>query len=214
MRDMEVAGKSAQAHPTRSSRLHHITRPLTIASWTLRLPANCHVPPRCPLYLPFGDARLINSNHDKPHPSHISFPLLIQHNPQNANMTRSHKFNDKDHAGLAEGTAVPHEPVPKYFGKNGFPDADPNKTKKNGAGRANWGTFDDDLLDENFNYFNARRRSNSSTHSAHIENFKTKFEINEPEPVFEESMGPEEEERTESSSTATSTDENKSRKSV
>jgi hypothetical protein len=53
-------------------------------------------------------------------------------------VTRSHKFNDKDHAALAGGNAVPHEPLPKYFAKHGFPDADPTKTKKNGAGRANW----------------------------------------------------------------------------
>jgi hypothetical protein len=62
-------------------------------------------------------------------------------------------------------------------------------------------------MDEDFNFTNARRRSNSSTHSTNIEAFKTKFEVNEPEPVFEESMLPEDEERTESSSTATSTDE-------
>ncbi|KAL2269127.1 hypothetical protein VTJ83DRAFT_3973 [Remersonia thermophila] len=144
----------------------------------------------------------------------INLLLRIQHSPQAANMTRSRKFNDKDHAGLAEGTAVPHETLPKYFGKHGFPDTDPNKTKKNGAGRANWGRIDDDILDEDFNYFNARRRSNSSTHSANVEHFKTKFEINEPEPVFEEVMGPEEEERAESSSTATSVDENKSHKGL
>jgi hypothetical protein len=53
-------------------------------------------------------------------------------------VTRSHKFNDKDHAGLAEGTVPPQEHIPKYFAKHGFPDADPKKTKKNGAGRANW----------------------------------------------------------------------------
>lgn len=122
-------------------------------------------------------------------------------------MTRSHKFNDKDHAALAGGNAVPHEPLPKYFAKHGFPDADPTKTKKNGAGRANWGSWGDEVMDEDFNFTNARRRSNSSTHSTNIEAFKTKFEVNEPEPVFEESMLPEDEERTESSSTATSTDE-------
>lgn len=47
-------------------------------------------------------------------------------------MTRSHKFNDKDHHGGRE------EHIPKYFAKSGFVDADPTKTKKNGAGRANW----------------------------------------------------------------------------
>jgi len=53
-------------------------------------------------------------------------------------VTRSHKFNDKDHAGLADGTVLPHEHVPKFFAKNGFADADPKKTKKNGGGRGNW----------------------------------------------------------------------------
>jgi hypothetical protein len=53
-------------------------------------------------------------------------------------VTRSHKYNDKDHAGLADGTVLPQDHLPKYFGKHGFPDADPKKTKKNGGGRANW----------------------------------------------------------------------------
>ena len=43
-------------------------------------------------------------------------------------------------------------------------------------------------MDENFRFSNARRRSNSSTLSHHISDFKTKFEVNEPEPVFEESV--------------------------
>jgi len=33
---------------------------------------------------------------------------------------------------------LPHEHVPKFFAKNGFADADPKKTKKNGGGRGNW----------------------------------------------------------------------------
>ena len=53
-------------------------------------------------------------------------------------VTRSHKFNDKDHAGLADGTVLPQDTLPKYFAKSGFADADPKKTKKNGGGRANW----------------------------------------------------------------------------
>lgn len=130
-------------------------------------------------------------------------------------MTRSHKFNDKDHAGLADGTAVPQEHVPKFFGKTGFPDADPKKTKKNGGGRANWGAIGDEVLDEDFNFTNARRRSNSSSFSTNPEFFKTKFEVNEPEPVFEESMGPEEPElKTESSSSGASVDEDKAHKEM
>jgi hypothetical protein len=126
-------------------------------------------------------------------------------------MTRSHKFGEKDHAGLADGTVSPQDQVPKFFGKSGFADADPKKTKKNGGGRGNWGNTGDEVADENFNFVNARRRSNSSSLSGSLDNFKTKFEINEPEPVFEENMGPEDEEaKTETSSSGTSVDENKS----
>ncbi len=53
-------------------------------------------------------------------------------------MTRSHKFNDRPHAALADGTAVPEDHVPKYFAKHGFADVDPKKTKKNGGGKGNW----------------------------------------------------------------------------
>ena len=73
------------------------------------------------------------------------------------------------------------------------------------------GNTGDEVADENFNFVNARRRSNSSSLSGSLDNFKTKFEINEPEPVFEENMGPEDEEaKTETSSSGTSVDENKS----
>ncbi|RYP54702.1 hypothetical protein DL770_010948 [Monosporascus sp. CRB-9-2] len=108
------------------------------------------------------------------------------------NMTRSHKFNDKDHTAVADGTAHPHEHLPKFFAKNGFEGVDPKKTKKNGAGKANWGGMGEEIVDEQFNFANARRRSNSSGYSNHQMDFKTKFEFNEPEPVFEESVhGPE-----------------------
>lgn len=53
-------------------------------------------------------------------------------------MTRSHKFGEKDHAGIAEGTAQPQQMLPKFFGKHGFADMDPKKTKKNGWGKGNW----------------------------------------------------------------------------
>jgi hypothetical protein len=51
---------------------------------------------------------------------------------------KSHKFNDRDHAGLADGTALPAEHLPRYFAKSGHVDADPKKTKKNGAGKGGW----------------------------------------------------------------------------
>ncbi|PHH58901.1 hypothetical protein CDD81_4165 [Ophiocordyceps australis] len=42
-------------------------------------------------------------------------------------------------------------------------------------------------MDQDFCFTNARRRSNSSSISHHTD-FKTKFEVNEPEPVFEEAL--------------------------
>jgi len=123
-------------------------------------------------------------------------------------MTRSHKFGEKNHAGLADGTVLPQEHVPKFFAKNGFADTDPKKTKKNGGGKGNWGSTGEEVNDEPFNFVNARRRSNSSNVSS-LDNFKTKFEINEQEPVFEENVhGPESDHdddslaKTETSSTA------------
>jgi len=103
-------------------------------------------------------------------------------------MTRSHKANDRDHKGLASGTAGPTEHLPRFFAKTGHLDVDPKKVKKDGGGKGNWGNFGDEVMDENFHFANARRRSNSSTFSHHIADFKTKFEVNEPEPVFEESV--------------------------
>jgi hypothetical protein len=74
---------------------------------------------------------------------------------------------------------------------------DPKKIKKDGSGRGNWGCFGDDVVDEGFRFTNARRRSNGSSFS-HMTEFKTKFEVNEPEPVFEESVhGPSEDEEVE-----------------
>jgi hypothetical protein len=50
----------------------------------------------------------------------------------------------------------------------------------------------EEVVDETFKWTNERRRSNSSGYSNHGYDFKTKFEVNEPEPVFEESIhGPE-----------------------
>ncbi|KAI4597479.1 hypothetical protein KJ359_004180 [Pestalotiopsis sp. 9143b] len=123
-------------------------------------------------------------------------------------LTRSHKYNEKDHAGIAEGTVLPQDNVPKFFAQNGFAGVDPKKTKKNGGGRGNWGNLGEEVVDEQFKWANERRRSNSSGYSNHLSDFKTKFEVNEPEPVFEESIhGPEHEEddtltKTETSSSA------------
>lgn len=46
----------------------------------------------------------------------------------------------------------------------------------------------DEIVDQDFRFTNARRRSNSSSLSHHIGDLKTKFEVNEQEPVFEESL--------------------------
>ncbi|KAI1091918.1 hypothetical protein F5B19DRAFT_456803 [Rostrohypoxylon terebratum] len=133
-------------------------------------------------------------------------------------VTRSHKYNDKDHAGLAEGTVLPHENVPKFFAKHGFEGVDPKKTKKNGGGKGNWGSAGQEVVDEDFNFANARRRSNSSGYTNHLNDFKTKFEFNEPEPVFEESIhGPEADyenalEKSETSSSAGSSADEKEQK--
>lgn len=102
-------------------------------------------------------------------------------------MTRSHKHNDRDHAALADGTAEHEDHLPRYFAKSGHADADPNKTKKNGGGKGNWGREGVEIEDYNYNLTNPRRRSNSSSHTG-LKDFKTKFETVEPEPVFEEEI--------------------------
>lgn len=53
-------------------------------------------------------------------------------------VTRTHKATDRDHAGLANGTAAPEEHLPRYFGKSGFTDNNPSGTKKQGGGKGNW----------------------------------------------------------------------------
>ncbi|KAL5585034.1 hypothetical protein FOVSG1_014423 [Fusarium oxysporum f. sp. vasinfectum] len=136
--------------------------------------------------------------------AHSMTPLRFERSPL-FKMTRSHKANDRDHKGIAEGTALPTETVPRFFGKNGFADVDPKKVKKDGSGRGNWGTVNDDIADEQFTFTNTRRRSNSSSFSHHVSDLKTKFEVNEPEPVFEESLhGPEEEDQEDLSKTDSS----------
>jgi hypothetical protein len=125
-------------------------------------------------------------------------------------MTRSHKFTDRDHAGIAEGTAERESRLPRYFAKAGHADSDPTKTKKDGSGKGNWGREGDELEDMSYNFNNARRRSNSST--LNMKDFKTKFETVEAEPVFEEELhGPmgEELEKQSTTSSDKSVDEEK-----
>ncbi|TLD28772.1 hypothetical protein PspLS_03503, partial [Pyricularia sp. CBS 133598] len=130
----------------------------------------------------------------QPSPAIISSYKQNQFKPpesSNLTMTRSHKANNRNHAALANGTALPEEHIPKYFAKHGFLDNEPKKVKKNGGGRSNWGNAGEEVLDENFTFAHARRRSNSSSYTSGQYDFKTKFDVNEPEPVFEESMGAE-----------------------
>ncbi|KAF2013719.1 hypothetical protein BU24DRAFT_244638 [Aaosphaeria arxii CBS 175.79] len=101
-------------------------------------------------------------------------------------VTRSHKYTDRDHAGLADGTAEAEEHLPRFFAKSGHAGENPSKTKKDGGGKGNWGHPGDEIEDYQYNMNNPRRRSNSSTHQ--IKDFKTKFETIEPEPVFEEEL--------------------------
>lgn len=53
-------------------------------------------------------------------------------------MTRSHKWTDRDHAGIADGSAERESRLPRYFAKSGHADTDPTKTKKDGSGKGNW----------------------------------------------------------------------------
>lgn len=53
-------------------------------------------------------------------------------------VTRSHKYNDRDHHGIHAGTAADEQYLPRYFAKHGHVDADPKKVKKEGGGKANW----------------------------------------------------------------------------
>ncbi|KAI9751563.1 MAG: hypothetical protein M4579_006018 [Chaenotheca gracillima] len=118
------------------------------------------------------------------HPSLLL--LQSQQQQQQLHLTRSHKVNDRDHSGLADGSAAPEEHLPRYFAKSGHVDADPKKTKKDGGGKGNWGRSGDEVEDYAYNLTNPRRRSNSTT--VRPQDFKTKFESHDPEPVFEEEI--------------------------
>ncbi|CAD0081728.1 unnamed protein product [Aureobasidium vineae] len=87
-------------------------------------------------------------------------------------VTRSHKLNDRDHVGLANGTASPEEHLPRYFAKSGFnANNDPNRVKKSGNGKGNC---------------KPRRRSNASAQL--LDAMTSKFEVVEAEPMFKENV--------------------------
>ncbi|KAK4903652.1 hypothetical protein LTR66_018000 [Elasticomyces elasticus] len=94
--------------------------------------------------------------------------------------------NDRNHAGLADGTAVPEDRLPRYFAKSGHAGVDPAAIKKSGGGRGNWGTISDDANDSGYAFNNQRRRSNSSTNA--LNDFKTKFDAVDNDPVFDEEL--------------------------
>ncbi|KAK9466300.1 hypothetical protein V1512DRAFT_276740 [Lipomyces arxii] len=80
-------------------------------------------------------------------------------------MTRTVRSNSSSHAEAA----VAAEVFPRFAGKStalGDHNQNPFKSKKNGAGRGNWGREEDELVDVEDNYnFNPniqRRRSNSN----------------------------------------------------
>ena len=50
------------------------------------------------------------------------------------------------------------------------------------------GVEGEEVQDEGFNLASARRRSNSSSYTAGLKDFKTKFEHIEQDPVFEEDI--------------------------
>ncbi|GAB7356909.1 hypothetical protein MBLNU459_g7765t1 [Dothideomycetes sp. NU459] len=103
-------------------------------------------------------------------------------------VTRSHKQNDRDHVGLANGTAAAEEHLPRYFAKAGYADNDPKTVKKSGFGKGNWGKQMDELEDFSYNPTKPRRRSNSFSVAPGHDNLKSKFEHVEHEPVFEEEI--------------------------
>ncbi|KAK5094050.1 hypothetical protein LTR70_005492 [Exophiala xenobiotica] len=121
---------------------------------------------------------------------------------------RTVKNNDRNHAGIADGTAVPEDRLPRYFAKSGHVDADPKGVKKQGGGRGNWGTLTDEADDSGYAFVNQRRRSNSSTQA--LNDFKTKFEAVDQEPVFEEGLHGPTEDDVEQASTLSKEDTNSS----
>ncbi|KAK5688929.1 hypothetical protein LTS10_000909 [Elasticomyces elasticus] len=106
----------------------------------------------------------------------------------NVCVTRTHKNNDRDHVGLANGTAAPEEHLPRYFGKAGITGNDPAQTKKQGSGKGNWGRAGSELEDEDYNLVKPRRRTNSFSAAAGHSALKTKFEALDPEVFYEEDV--------------------------
>ena len=65
----------------------------------------------------------------------LSSPQLTR---SSLSVTRTEKHNDRNHSGLADGTATPEDHLPRYFAKSGHVGEDPKKVKKEGGGKGNW----------------------------------------------------------------------------
>ncbi|KAM3420550.1 hypothetical protein BST61_g3813 [Cercospora zeina] len=126
------------------------------------------------------------------------------HQPHN--MTRTQKANNRDHVGLANGTAAPEEHLPRYFAKHGYDGVNPSSTKKQGQGRGNWGTPGYTELDDlPYNLTKPKRRSNSTSMAAGHNLFKTKFEADDDVIEYDEDIhGPDNAELEKMSTTSSS----------
>ncbi|KAG9760755.1 hypothetical protein KCU75_g10659, partial [Aureobasidium melanogenum] len=78
---------------------------------------------------------------------------------------------------------------PRYFAKSGFnANNDPNRVKKSGNGKGNWGRHGEELedMDDFYRPSKPRRRSNASAQL--LDAMTSKFEVVEAEPMFKESI--------------------------
>jgi len=97
-------------------------------------------------------------------------------------MTRTQKANNPIHSST-EGS---ENPLPRNFGKHANHAEGPNRAKKGGAGKANWGRDGDEINDtEEFRIHNARRRSNSK---GVLDYMVSKYEIDDEQPAFDDAM--------------------------
>lgn len=78
---------------------------------------------------------------------------------------RSHSTSSTNESPV--DPAAPPLPEPKYFAKHGHWDQAPNEVKKNGHGKFNWGTPEDEVneleISGEFHFAKPRRRSNSNS---------------------------------------------------
>ena len=96
-----------------------------------------------PLAFAWGEGMLGASNLGSPRSCGSSSSTSISlSSPQltrsSLSVTRTEKHNDRNHSGLADGTATPEDHLPRYFAKSGHVGEDPKKVKKEGGGKGNW----------------------------------------------------------------------------